>query len=70
MVLWVILPRLPLSFYHREILEYIGDQVWRFIRLEDGCDTKVDHRWAHMQVEVNLKYGLLKEIELVSERCC
>jgi hypothetical protein len=49
---WSILPNLPLVFWTKESLETIGNNIGVFIRLEPNWFSKLDRRWAWIQVEV------------------
>jgi hypothetical protein len=64
-VVWVILLRLPKVFWHELFLEFIGNKVGHFGRLEKDWSTKLDRRWARVQVEVYLNICLLEEAKKV-----
>ena len=63
--MWVTMPDLPLSLCRKDALEFIGNKIGKFIRLEDGWDSNIDRHRARILVEVNLMEGLLEEIEMV-----
>jgi hypothetical protein len=65
--IWAILLGLLFPFRHAKILECIGNKIGQFIRLDNEWESKPDRHWAWIQVEVDLKDGLLDEIELVLE---
>jgi hypothetical protein len=67
MVVWVILLGLLLVFWDKNVLKFIGNKVGDFIRLEKDWYSNMDQRWAWVEVEVDIKKGLLEEIELVFE---
>jgi hypothetical protein len=43
MKVWAILPRLPLAFWTREVLEVIGNKLGTFVGLEPNWASKKDH---------------------------
>jgi hypothetical protein len=65
MKVWDILPGLPLAFWTRETLEAIGDKLGSFVGLEPNWASKKDRRWAWIQVEVNVRDGLIGNLDLV-----
>jgi hypothetical protein len=65
MKVWEILPGLPLTFWSREALEAIGNKIGSFVKLEPNWDSKKDHRWAWILVEVDVREGLVGTIDLV-----
>jgi hypothetical protein len=65
MKVWAILPRLPLTFWSREALEAIKNKIGSFVKLEPNWDSKKDHRWAWILVEVDVREGLVGTIDLV-----
>jgi hypothetical protein len=62
---WAILPNLPLVFWNETVLISIGNQIGKFLSCETGWAKKVERHWAQVQIEVDLKEGLMDEIELV-----
>jgi hypothetical protein len=65
MKVWVILPSLPLAFWTREALEVIRNKIGTFVGLEPNWASKKDCRWAWIQVEVNIREGLVGSIDIV-----
>jgi hypothetical protein len=65
MKVWAILPGLPLAFWTREALETIGNKLGAFVGLEPNWATKNDRRWAWIQVEVNVREGLVGSLDIV-----
>jgi hypothetical protein len=59
---------LPLAFWSREALEAIGNKLGSFVKLEPNWDSKKDHRWAWILVEVDVREGLVGNIDLVYAR--
>jgi hypothetical protein len=57
---WVIMPGLPLEFWQEEMLKSIGNKIGAFAGLEQNWEKKTDRRWAWVQVEKDLKQGLLE----------
>jgi hypothetical protein len=46
-------------------MEAIGNKLGSFVRLEPNWASRKDHRWAWIQVEVDLREGLVGSIDLV-----
>jgi hypothetical protein len=59
---WAILPGLPLVFWSKDSLEYLGNKIGKFLALNLVWESKVDRRWAWVQVEVNLRDSFLGEV--------
>jgi hypothetical protein len=62
---WAILPRLPLVFWSSKDLEAIGKKLGVFSSLKPNWEVKADRRWAWIQVEVDLRDGLVINVDLV-----
>jgi hypothetical protein len=54
-----------LDFWSREVLEAIGNKLGSFVKLEPNWDSKKDRRWAWIMVEVDVREGLVGNIDLV-----
>lgn len=54
------MPGLPLEFWQEEMLKSIGNKIGAFAGLEQNWEKKTDRRWAWVQVEKDLKQGLLE----------
>jgi hypothetical protein len=65
MKVWAILPGFPLDFWSREALEAIGNKLGSFVKLEPNWDSKKDRRWAWVMIEVDVREGLVGNIDLV-----
>lgn len=52
--IWVIILGLPVPFWRKSILEFIGNKIGMFLSLEEGWDPKPNRRWDRLQVEVDL----------------
>jgi hypothetical protein len=62
---WAILPSFPLSLWSKEDLEAIGNKIGVFIKLEPNRFSKYDYIWASVQVEVDIREGLVGFVDLV-----
>ena len=62
--IWAILPRLPMMFWKKEILEAIGDKISKFVALEEEWEQKVDRRCAKILIKVDLHDGMYEGINL------
>jgi hypothetical protein len=47
------------------VLISIGNKIGKFLSCEHDWDTKENKHWEWVQIEVDLREGLLDEIELV-----
>jgi len=65
MRIWAILPGLPLLFWSREALESIGNKIGTIFGLDPNWASKKDRQWAWLQVEVNVREGLVGSVEIV-----
>jgi hypothetical protein len=52
-------------FWSREALEAIGNKLGSFVKLEPNWDSKKDRRWAWVLIEVDVREGLVGNIDLV-----
>ena len=53
-----------MMFWQKETMEAIGDQIGKFVPLEEGWEQKVDRRCTKFLIEVDLRDGLYEEIHL------
>jgi hypothetical protein len=54
-----------LVFWEEVVLVSIGNKIGKYISCELDWAKKTDRQWAWVQIEVDLKEGMLDEIELV-----
>ncbi|CAN0926310.1 hypothetical protein LINGRAHAP2_LOCUS35272 [Linum grandiflorum] len=54
MVVWVRFPRLPIQYYHQDILEGLGNLVGKHIRTDNRTQTSMRGKFARMAVEIDL----------------
>jgi hypothetical protein len=52
----------PLLFSNEAILASIGNQIGKFVGSDPSWESKYDRRWAWIQIEVDIRNGLLDEI--------
>ena len=57
---------IPLMFWKDKVLEFIGNRIGKFVKLEKDWNIKTDKRWAYLLVKVDLGEGLLEEMELIN----
>lgn len=48
------------------MLEFIGNIIGKFFKLEKDWNIKNDKHWAYLLVKVDLREGLLEEMELIN----
>ena len=60
-----------MEFLEEATLWEIGDKVGIYVGLEDNWAEKIDYHWALVQVEMDIKDGILAEIilEKGDKRC-
>ena len=49
-------------FWHKHILEGIGNKIGKFIKLEDDWEEKTDRRCARILVKLDMRDNLYEEI--------
>ncbi|CAN0880988.1 hypothetical protein LINGRAHAP2_LOCUS13963, partial [Linum grandiflorum] len=54
MAVWVQFPRLPYQYYHRDVLEGLGNLVGKHIRTDNHTLTSVRGKFARIAVEIDL----------------
>jgi hypothetical protein len=62
--LWVLLPGLPLQLWNVKALEAIGNELGRFIKVDEIALQSQDKRMAKVLVEVDIHAGLLESLEI------
>jgi hypothetical protein len=62
--LWVLLPGLPLQLWNAKALEAIGNELGRFIKVDELSLSTPDKRLAKVLVEVDIHVGLLEALEI------
>lgn len=65
MRVWAILPGLLLLFWSREALESIDNKIGTVVGIEPNWASKKDRQCAWVQVEVNVREGLVGSVEIV-----
>jgi hypothetical protein len=60
-----ILLGLPLELCTRATMGEIGDKLGSFVGLEPNWTSKKDRHWAWIQVEVNVRDGIIGNLYLV-----
>jgi len=65
MRVWAILPGLLLLFWSREALESIDNKIGTVVGIEPNWASKKDSQCAWVQVEVNVREGLVGSVEIV-----
>ena len=53
-------------FWQAKVLEFIGNRIGKFVKLEKDWNIKTDKHWAYLLVKVDLGEGLLEEMELIN----
>jgi hypothetical protein len=62
--LWILLPGLPLHFWNYRALQAIGNELGRFIKVDEKVLNSSDRCMAKILVEVDIHGGLLETIEI------
>jgi hypothetical protein len=65
---WDILSGLPLDFWTRYALKEIGKKLGVFIGLEPNWASKNDRRWDWIQIEVDVRGGLIGSIDNIRKQ--
>ncbi|CAL1408400.1 unnamed protein product [Linum trigynum] len=64
MIVWVHLPELKIHFYHKEVLNTLGNLIGRTIKLDYHTLTQQRAKFARLAVEVDLSRPLVPRIWL------
>ncbi|CAI0387118.1 unnamed protein product [Linum tenue] len=67
MIVWVQLPALKIHFYHKEVLNTLGNLIGRTIKLDYHTLTQQRAKFARLAVEVDLSRHLVPRIWLDDE---
>jgi len=65
MKVWNIFPSLPMGFWTKEALKVTANNIGTFASLEPNWASKKYHCWDWVRVEVNVREGLVRSIDLV-----
>jgi hypothetical protein len=60
----VLLPGLPLQLWNKRALEALGNDLGRFIAVDEQALKSPDKRLCKVLVEINLHAGLSETIEI------
>lgn len=68
MPIWVRLPNLPIPFWHKPMLEDIGNLLGKFIKNDTAQQDQGLYTYARICVEIDLSKGLPDRIQLKYEK--
>ena len=54
-------------FWQAKVLEFIGNRIGKFVKLEKDWNIKTNKCWAYLLVKFDLGEGLLEGMELINE---
>lgn len=63
--LWVLLPGFPLHFWSLDVCVGVGNQLGRFLFVDESSFEAFDKRVARILVEIDISQGLLPELTIV-----
>lgn len=61
-------PQAPIILWNKEDLIDIRTKLGYLVDLESGCDSKLNKRWAWLQLDMDLRYNLIGSLELVMDK--
>jgi len=70
MPVWMRLPNLPLPFKHPKVIEYIGNTLGKFKKIDNERTTKGIFTFVRICVEIDLSKGLPDHILLKHKDIC